>query len=121
MSEEMTVMEQLLILVEERKIAALRQALSDMNAVDIAALFEELDRQQALVVFRLLPKETAAEAFAYMEHETQERLIGVLTDKELGFVMDELNMDDAADLIEEMPASVVKRVLRMTDPADRRI
>lgn len=114
-------LEQLLALVEERKIAALRQALGDMNTVDIAALFEELDRQQALVVFRLLPKETAAEAFSYMEHETQERLIGVLTDKELGFVMDELNMDDAADLIEEMPASVVKRVLRMTDPADRRI
>ncbi len=121
MNEEMSVMEQLLSLVEERKIAALRQALSDMNAVDIAALFEELDRQQALVVFRLLPKELAAEAFSYMEHETQEKLIGVLTDKELGFVMDELNMDDAADLIEEMPASVVKRVLRMTDPADRRI
>ncbi len=121
MAEEITVMERLLSLVEERKFAALRQELGDMNTVDIAALFEELDRQQALVVFRLLPKETAAEAFSYMEPETQERLIGVLTDKELGFVMDELNMDDAADLIEEMPASVVKRVLRMTDPADRRI
>jgi len=115
------VLEELLSLVSERKIAALRAALADMNPVDIAALFEELDRQQALVVFRLLPKTVAAEAFAYMEHETQEQLIGVLTDKELGFVMDELNMDDAADLIEEMPASVVKRVLRMTDPADRRI
>ncbi len=115
------VIEQLLSLVEERKFTALRQALNDMNSVDIAAVFEELDRQQALVVFRLLPKSAAAEAFAYMEHETQERLIGVLTDKELGFVMDELNMDDAADFIEEMPASVVKRVLRMTAPADRRI
>lgn len=121
MAEEMTIIEQLLVLVAERKWAALRGALSDMNPVDIAALFEELDRRQALVVFRLLPKTEAAEAFAYMEPETQEHLIEVLTDKELGFVMDELNMDDAADLIEEMPASVVKRVLRMTAPADRRI
>lgn len=121
MFEEMTVTEQLLALVEERKFTALRQALADMNEVDIAALFEELDSSQALVVFRLLPKGAAAEAFAYMESETQERLIGVLTNKELALVMDELNMDDAADLIEEMPASVVKRVLRMTDPADRRV
>ncbi len=122
MAEEMReVMENLLALIEERKWGALRAELTEMNAVDIAALFEELNREQALVVFRLLPKTEAAEAFSYMEHETQEALIGVLTDKELGSVMDELNMDDAADLIEEMPAGVVKRVLRMTDPSDRRI
>ncbi len=122
MAEEMReVMENLLALIEERKWGALRAETAEMNPVDIAALFEELNREQALVVFRLLPKSMAAEAFSYMEHETQEALIGVLSDKELGFVMDELNMDDAADLIEEMPAGVVKRVLRMTDPADRRI
>lgn len=122
MAEEMReAMENLLALIEDRKWGALRTELVEMNPVDIAALFEELSREQALVVFRLLPKTAAAEAFSYMEHETQEALIGVLTDKELGSVMDELGMDDAADLIEEMPAGVVKRVLRMTDPADRRI
>ena len=95
--------------------------LADMNAVDIAALLEDRSDEQTLLLFRLLPKTLAAEAFAYMEHDTQERLIGVLTDRELASVMDELNMDDAADLVDEMPANVVKRVLRMTDPADRRI
>lgn len=119
--ETREVMENLLALMQAKKLGALRAQLTEMNAVDIAALFEELSREQALVVFRLLPKTAAAEAFSYMEHETQEALIGVLTDKELGSVMDELGMDDAADLIEEMPAGVVKRVLRMTDPADRRI
>lgn len=122
MAEEMREqMENLLAYIDQKRWAPLRAELADMNAVDIAALFDELEREQALLVFRLLPKELAAEAFSYMEHETQEKLIHVLTDTELGFVMDELNMDDAADLIEEMPAGVVRRVLRMTDPADRRI
>lgn len=122
MPEEMReVIENLLTLIEEKQWSALRAELSEMNAVDIAMLFEELNREQALLVFRLLPKNEAAEVFSYMEPESQEVLISVLTNKELGFVMDELNMDDAADLIEEMPAGVVKRVLRMTDPADRRI
>ncbi len=122
MAEDMhEILENLLELIEEKKFNSLHAALENMNEVDIALLFDELTREQTLVVFRLLPKAVAAEAFAYMEPETQEMLISVLSDKELGFVMDELNMDDAADLVEEMPASVVKRVLRMTDPADRRI
>lgn len=108
-------------LLESRQFNRVRDMLADMNAVDIAALLEDRSNEQTLLLFRLLPKTLAAEAFAYMEHDTQERLIGVLTDRELASVMDELNMDDAADLVDEMPANVVKRVLRMTDPADRRI
>ncbi len=108
-------------LLESRQFNRVRDMLAEMNAVDIAALLEDRSDEQTLLLFRLLPKTPAAEAFAYMEHDTQERLIGVLTDRELASVMDELNMDDAADLVEEMPANVVKRVLRMTDPADRRI
>ena len=108
-------------LLESRQFNRVRDMLADMNAVDIAALLEDRSDEQTLLLFRLLPKTLAAEAFAYMEHDTQERLIGVLTDRELASVMDELNMDDAADLVDEMPANVVKRVLRMTDPADRRI
>lgn len=122
MAEEMReIMEELIGLLEEKKFNQLRSRLVEMNAVDIAALFEELSGEQALLAFRLLRKTPAAEAFAYMEPDTQEKLIGVLTDRELGSVMNELNMDDATDLLEEMPANVVKRVLRMTDPADRRI
>lgn len=108
-------------LLESRQFNRVRDMLAEMNAVDIAALLEDRSDEQTLLLFRLLPKTPAAEVFAYMEHDTQERLIGVLTDRELASVMDELNMDDAADLVEEMPANVVKRVLRMTDPADRRI
>ena len=108
-------------LLESRQFNRVRDMLADLNAVDIAALLEDRSDEQTLLLFRLLPKTLAAEAFAYMEHDTQERLIGVLTDRELASVMDELNMDDAADLVDEMPANVVKRVLRMTDPADRRI
>lgn len=108
-------------LLESRQFNRVRDMLAEMNAVDIAALLEDRSDEQTLLLFRLLPKTPAAEVFAYMEHDTQERLIGVLTDRELMSVMDELNMDDAADLVEEMPANVVKRVLRMTDPADRRI
>ena len=122
MMEEMReMMEQMLLLLEEKRWSALRDMLAELNPVDVAMLFEELSREQALPVFRLLPKTVAAETFSYMEPETQEALIGVLSDKELGLVLDELYMDDAADLIEEMPAGVVKRVLRVTDPADRRV
>lgn len=108
-------------LLESRQFNRVRDMLAEMNAVDIATLLEDRSDEQTLLLFRLLPKTLAAEVFAYMEHDTQERLIGVLTDRELASVMDALNMDDAADLVEEMPANVVKRVLRMTDPADRRI
>lgn len=108
-------------LLESRQFNRVRDMLAEMNAVDIATLLEDRSDEQTLLLFRLLPKTPAAEVFAYMEHDTQERLIGVLTDRELASVMDALNMDDAADLVEEMPANVVKRVLRMTDPADRRI
>ena len=122
MEEEVdTVLQELQEWMENRRFDKIRARLADMNEVDIAALFEQITGEQVLLLFRLLPKALAAEVFAYMEHETQQKLIGVLTDHELGSVMDELNMDDAADLLEEMPANVVKRVLKVTDPADRRI
>lgn len=108
-------------MVEARRFNEVRTLLIEMNAVDIALLFEELsDGQQMLLVYRLLPKELAAEAFAYMEPDTQEKLIRVFTDRELANVMDELYSDDAADLLEEMPANVVKRLLRVATPEDRR-
>ena len=126
MSEENKAqLEKLLVLLEEKKFTQIRSILEEMNAVDAAAIYEDLSedltKEQMLLLFRLMPKELAAEAFAYMDSDTQERLIGVLSDSELGFVMDELNMDDAADMIDELPASVVKRVLRMARPEDRKV
>ncbi len=111
--------QRLLELIEEKKFFEVRAILQESNEVDIADLFDELKDEHLLLVYRLLPKETAAEAFAYLEPETQERLISVFSDKELSFVLDELYMDDVADLIEELPASVVKRVLRAVSSEER--
>ena len=88
---------QLIELVQERKFRALREILNDMNEVDIAEFLDELDVEQEILVFRLLPKDVAAEVFAYLE-EDQEKLIGALSDKELREVLDELYMDDTVDL-----------------------
>ena len=102
-------------LVEHKQFRPLRELLTEMNEVDIAAFLGELEPDQQAIVFRLLPKELAAEVFAYLDDsEDQERLIGALSDRELREVLDELYLDDAVDIIEEMPASVVSRILRNT-------
>ncbi len=106
--------------LDSRKFAAAKAWLQEQNAVDIAALIEELPEKQELPAYRLLPKALAAEAFAYMETDIQERLVQAFTDRELAAVLDELYVDDVADMLEEMPASMVKRMLRMVSPEDRR-
>ena len=111
-------LEQLTGLVQERKFRALREILNEMNEVDIAEFLDELDVEQEILVFRLLPKDLAAEVFSYLE-EDQEKLIGALSDKELREVLDELYMDDTVDLIEDLPANLVSRILRNTDASTR--
>lgn len=107
-------------LVERREFRKLKDMLSRMNEVDIADFLDELDMEQEILVFRLLPKDTAAEVFAYLEDsEDQEKLIGALSDKELREVLDELYLDDTVDIIEDMPANVVSRILRNTDASTR--
>ncbi len=107
-------------LVEHKQFRPLRELLTEMNEVDIAAFLGELEPDQQAIVFRLLPKELAAEGFAYLDDsEDQERLIGALSDRELREVLDELYLDDAVDIIEEMPASVVSRILRNTGAETR--
>lgn len=106
--------------LDGRQFSAARAWLREQNAVDIAALFEELPSAQQPTVYRLLPKTLAAEAFAYMESDTQEVLIRAFTDRELAAMLEELYVDDTADLLEEMPANVVKRLLRVSSPEDRR-
>ncbi len=107
-------------MLENKKYATLRDILVTMNPADIAAVFSELEEDKLPLLFRLLPKEMAAETFVEMEPDAQELLIRGFSDNELKEILDELYMDDAADLVEEMPANVVKRILRHASPEMRR-
>jgi len=109
----------LLKMLEERKYPTLRDILVTMNPIDIAALFTDLEEKQIPLMFRLLPKEQAAETFVEMDPDAQELLIRGFSDNELKEVLDELYVDDAADIVEEMPANVVKRILKNADPEMR--
>ncbi len=108
------------ILLAEKKYKTLRDILSTMNAFDIAMLFEDMHDSKIPLLFRMLPKELAADVFVEMDDDTQEFLIKGFSDSELKDVVDELSADDAADIIEEMPANVVKRILRQADPEARK-
>ena len=116
---KMTTEEEILKLCEEKKYAKLRSILTETNPSDIAAFLNDLPEEQALIVFRLLPKELAADTFVEMDSDVQELLIKGFSDTELRDVMDEIYLDDAVDIVEEMPANVVKRILANTD-ADTR-
>ena len=109
----------ILQMLEDKKYATLRDILSTMNPFDVAGLFNDLEEKQIPLMFRLLPKEQAAETFVEMDTEAQELLIRGFSDNELKEVLDELYVDDAADLVEEMPANVVKRILKNADPEMR--
>ena len=109
----------ILQMLEDKKYATLRDILSTMNPFDVAGLFNDLEEKQIPLMFRLLPKEQAAETFVEMDTEAQEILIRGFSDNELKEVLDELYVDDAADLVEEMPANVVKRILKNADPEMR--
>ena len=121
MAEQNTFVEKtLLSLLEKKRYQSLRDILSTMNPADIAAVLDDVDEHKLPVVFRLLPKELAAEAFVEMEPEQQEVLIRGFSDAELKEVLDEMFVDDAVDVIEEMPANVVRRILSQADPLMRR-
>ncbi len=107
-------------LLEEKKYASLKDVLVTMNPADVAAIFEEIADERLPRLFRLLPKEQAAETFVEMEPEQQEMLIRGFSDAELREVIEELYVDDAVDLVEEMPANVVKRILAQADPQMRK-
>lgn len=107
-------------LLHQKNWAKLKIILEDMNEQDIAELFMELEERDLTLIYRLLPKELAAEVFVNMEPEYQEALIRAFSDSELREVLDELYVDDAVDMIEEMPATLVKRILKHTDPEMRK-
>ena len=115
-----TVENTLQTLLTDKKYSTIRDILVTMNPADIAAVFAGVEPDKLPLLFRLLPKELAAESFVEMESEEQESLIKGISDKELRQVMDELYVDDAVDIVEEMPANVVQRILAQADPEMRK-
>jgi len=110
----------LLTLLGEKKYFSLRDILTTMNPADIAAIFDELEEDRLPMLFRLLPKELASDTFVEMSPDAQELLIRGFSDSELKEVIDELYVDDAVDIVEEMPANVVRRILSQADPDMRK-
>ncbi len=108
------------LLSEQRNYRQLRHELEEYPSADIAEYLALSEIQKALPVFRLLPKELAAEVFSYFEPETQSDFISSVTDEEIRRIIDELSVDDAVDMLEEMPAGVVKRILKNVSPASRK-
>lgn len=121
MAEHSVTMEKTLLkLLDEKKYSTLRDILITMNPSDIAAIFDELAEERLPLLFRLLPKELAADTFVEMDPDAQELLIRGFSDSELREVLDELFVDDAVDIVEEMPANVVRRILSQADPDMRK-
>ncbi len=113
--------EEVIELIENKKINELHKYLENINSADFPSILENIDEEKVIMVYRLLSKEKAAEVFVELDHDDQEKLINCLTDREIKNVMNELFMDDAVDMIEEMPANVVKRILANTKPESRKI
>ena len=107
-------------LIEEKKYAEIKQILNEMNDYDIAEIFEDLPTTEQLKIFRLLQKDIAADVFSYMETDTQSKLITLLSEKEAVDIINDMASDDAADLMDEIPANVVSRLLNKVDPEARR-
>ncbi len=108
-------------LIEEKNFIKLKDEMANLNEVDIAELFEPLDKHHTLLVFRMLPKSLAVEVFTYLTKEQQSSLVESITDEELEDIVDELFLDDVVDIIEEMPATVVSKILEIADPNKRNL
>ena len=118
-----TLIEDILQLLEEKKYMAARQLLLENNAVDIAEVLEEImdemDVDRAVIMFRTLPKDISTEVFAYMNSEDQVDIMTAITDSEISYIMEELAFDDLIDVLEELPANLVDKILNQTTKAER--
>ncbi|MBR2070533.1 MAG: magnesium transporter, partial [Clostridia bacterium] len=112
--------EQIFELIEERKFQTLKPILIDLHPADIASIISQASDKDTPIIFRLLPKDVAADTFVELDSEDQEFLIKSFSDKELKSILDELFLDDTVDMIEEMPANVVRRILKHSDPETRK-
>ena len=112
--------EELRELLDTKQYTSLRQELMELNEADIAAIMEEMEDKEMLKIFRILPKDLAADVFSYMEVENQQFIITSLSERDAAHIIDNLMADDATDLLEEMPANVVKKLLSLASPETRR-
>jgi magnesium transporter len=115
------ILEEILQLIEEKKYFKIKKILEDLNEVDIAEILDELDLHNTLLIFRMLPKDLAVEVFAHFEVENQGEIIEAITDKEVKNIVEELFFDDMIDLIEEMPANIVSKVLKHATAEERKL
>lgn len=121
MLEDENKLEELLELTAQKKYRQLKEILTEMNEVDIASFIEELDSEKTVVVFRTLPKSLASDVFACLELEKQQHIITSITDYELRNIIDDLYVDDAVDMLEELPATIVRRVLQNSSADTRKL
>ena len=113
--------DQLTELLDRRDMKELQRRMEELNEFDVAEFLSEIDDNRMPMVFRLLSKETAADVFANFDPPEQERIINAITDSELAGIIDELYVDDAVDVVEELPANVVRRVMRAATPQTRNL
>ncbi|MFX0549502.1 magnesium transporter [Hathewaya histolytica] len=114
-------MGKILELLKDKKLVQAKEELSHTNPVDIAQFLEELEKDELIIVFRILPKDIAADVFSYMSNNQRRHIVESITDNEISGIMNQSFIDDTVDFLEEMPASVVKRVLKNTDEEKRRL
>ena len=108
-------------MLSERRYRELKDALAEMNEFDIAEFILEQPAEKTVLLFRMLPKELATDVFAELEPEQQQQIVTSITDYELGAIINDLYVDDAVDMLEELPANVVKRVLKNSNPEQRKL
>lgn len=114
-------MENILKLINEKKFMEAKERLEKENVVDIASFLEGIDKESVVKTFRVLPKDMAADVFAYLDHEERMHIINSITDSEISNIINDLYIDDTVDFLEELPANVVKKVLKNTDETKRKI
>ena len=108
-------------LIDEKNLKELKSTMAEMNVVDIAEIIEDFDDKTMLLIFRMLPKEMGADVFSYMEMYNKLRIVNSITDEELRSILEELYFDDMIDVLEEMPANVVTKVLKNSTPDTRKL
>ena len=118
--EEKTDFEEIKELLETKQYTSLRQKIADMNEADIAIFLENLEEEEMMKIFRILPKDLAADIFSYLDVDIQQSIISGMSEKDAAVIIDNLMADDATDILEEMPANVVKRILANASPETRR-
>ena len=108
-------------LIERNKLLELCEYLQELNSVDVANQLMDLEDEELVLVFRVLPKDIAAEVFSYLDKDSQQHIVESITDREVTQIVDKLFLDDTVDFIEELPANVVKKVIRNTSPQKREL